>query len=169
MENNTLKQKAFNLVRARITGTRKGCTEPAYEHSIRVAESLKKYGYSEEVVIAGLLHDIIEDGSMTVSELLSLGFTEHIVSLVAACTHDSTIQNKDARWVKMITILIDENDLNAWAIKIADIIDNCRGCKTMSVDRARFIRTVKAPLILSVTRHLFSESGIWQELNKEVK
>lgn len=169
MENTALKQKALKLVKARIVGTRKGCNEPASEHSIRVAESLKKYGYSEEVVIAGLLHDSIEDGGMTAQELLNLGFSQRVVSLVDACSHDSSMQNKDARWTKMIARLIDIDDKDAWAIKIADVKDNYRGCQTMPADRAHFIRTVKAPLILATTRHLFNELGIWQELNQEVK
>ena len=49
------------------------CEEPAYEYSIRVADTLKKYGYPQDVVVAGLLHDIIEDGGMTMKEL-DLGF-----------------------------------------------------------------------------------------------
>ncbi len=155
-------------MRARITGTRKGCIEPAYEHSIRVAENLEKYGSSEEVVIAGLLHDIIEDGDMTAQNLLALGFTERIVSLVDACTHDSSMQNKDARWVKMIARLIDLGDKDAWAIKCADLLDNCRSCHTMPTDRSRFIRTVKAPLFLSVTQYVLEDSGMWNELLEEV-
>lgn len=160
--------KALKLVGEKITGTRKGCEEPTYKHSIRVADTLKKNGYPNEVIIAGLLHDIIEDGSMTAQELMDLGFSERTVSLVDACTHDSTMRNKDARWVKMIARLIDLADKDAWAIKCADLFDNYRSCHTMPNVRAAFIRTVKAPLLLSVTKDILGESGIWQELNQEI-
>ena len=79
---------------------------------------------------------------MTAQELMDLGFSERTVSLVDACTHDSTMRNKDARWVKMIARLIDLADKDAWAIKCADLFDNYRSCHTMPNVRAAFIRTV---------------------------
>ena len=161
--------KALKLVREKITGMRKGCEEPAYEYSIRVADTLKKYGYPQDVVVAGLLHDIIEDGGMTMKELLDLGFSERTVSLVDACTHDSAMQNKDARWTKMIARLIDTQDKDAWAIKCADLLDNYASSHTMPEDRATFIRTVKVPLFLSVTKDILGESGVWQQLHQDIR
>ncbi|MBI4268216.1 HD domain-containing protein [Candidatus Uhrbacteria bacterium] len=159
---------ARSLVIEKIKGARKGCEEPAYEHSIRVSDTLAKNGYSQETVIAGLLHDIIEDGGVTMRELLDLGFTERVVSLVDTCSHDSTIENKDARWTKMIARLIDMDDKEAWAIKCADLLDNCRSCHTMPDDRAAFIRTVKAPLLLAVTKDILGQCGIWEDLFTEL-
>jgi (p)ppGpp synthase/HD superfamily hydrolase len=34
---------------------------PAYIHSLRVYEFLKKHNFDEDIQLAGLLHDIIED------------------------------------------------------------------------------------------------------------
>ena len=160
--------KALKLVREKITGTRKGCEESAHEHSIRVSDILKKYDYAQDVITAGLLHDIIEDGGMTSKELSKIGYSERIVSLVDVCTHDSTLRNKDARWTKMISRLIDANDKDAWSIKLADLLDNCRSCHTLPKERQAFIRTVKAPLILSITKDIFGQVGIWEELAQEI-
>ena len=69
------------------------------------------------------------------------------------------MQNKDARWTKMIARLIDTQDKDAWAIKCADLLDNYASSHTMPEDRATFIRTVKVPLFLSVTKDILGESG----------
>ena len=156
---------AYQLVSTRILGTRKGSDEPAYEHSVRVSEALKKYEYPERVVIAGLLHDIVEDGGVSLQELVEFGFSEQVVHLVDLCSHDEAGENKDARWVKMIARLIDANDKDAWVIKLADVMDNAQHCGTLRPDRAAFIREVKVPLMLSVTKDVLGDEGIWNELN----
>lgn len=168
MQIHKILEDARTLVRGKINGTRKGCDEPASEHSIRVADTLAKHNYPQDTVIAGMLHDIIEDGGMTKQELLDLGFSERTVSLIDACSHDSKMQNKDARWVKMIARLIDLGDKDAWAIKCADLLDNYRSCHTMPAERAVFIRTVKAPLLLSITKDILSQFEIWSDLQQEI-
>src|SRR5947207_5909922 len=40
---------------------RKGTLIPYIMHPVHVARLLERHGYSEEVVIAGLLHDVLED------------------------------------------------------------------------------------------------------------
>ena len=145
-------QKASALVQERIKGHRKGTNRPAYMHSIHVAEALRKQGYSDEVCLAGLLHDIVEDGGVSLNDLSEMGFSERIVELVSLCTHNGSIKNRDARWVKMIARLIDANDAEAWAIKLADIEDNLKDSDSMKPDRAKFLREVKAPLLKSVAK-----------------
>lgn len=68
----------------------------------------------------------------------------------------------------MIARLIDLGDKDAWAIKSADLLDNCRSCHTMPADRVGFIRTVKAPLFLSVTKYVLNDPGIRSALLEEV-
>lgn len=56
-------QQTIDLVKSKILGTRKGSKYlPNCDHSLRVYESLKKHGFDEDTQMAGLLHDIIEDG-----------------------------------------------------------------------------------------------------------
>ena len=113
----SLLEKAKQLVEERIPGTRKGSDEPAYIHSTRVSASLARFGYSEEVIIAGMLHDIVEDGETSLQDLRSLGFSERIIDLVNLCTHDDMVEGGDARWIKMMAGLVDAKDKEAWAIK----------------------------------------------------
>lgn len=45
---------------------------PTYKHSIRVYDSLRDHGFGEDVQMAGLLHDIVEDGNYTFEQLKEL-------------------------------------------------------------------------------------------------
>jgi (p)ppGpp synthase/HD superfamily hydrolase len=129
---------------------------------------LRSHGFSEQVVLAGLPHDIVEDGDFSTDKLLARGFVQEVVALVDLCSHDSTVSGSEARWVKMISRLIDANSREAWAIKIADITSNLRSCHTMPVEKQRFMKEVKATLMLRLTDSLLGESMIWRELSELV-
>ncbi len=157
------------LVSERIPGTRKGSAEPAYLHSWRVGDALAQFGYAEEVVVAGTLHDVVEDGDVTFEDLRTQGFSSKIVSLVDLCTHDLGLEYGDARWVKMIARLVDAQDVDAWAIKLADLADNVKGSRTMPEDRRRFMREVKAPLLLRVSEPWMGKTAPWSALAQTIE
>lgn len=161
-------QIATSLVQARIPGFRKGSDIPAYTHSLRVRDILLAHGFDSETCIAGLLHDVIEDSDVTFDELKTLEFSDRVIALVDLCSHDETIKTGDARWMKMMARLVDANDVHAWAIKLADILDNVRSCGTMDPDRAWFIRNVKAKLVLALTVNVEGVKELREELQKEV-
>jgi len=161
---------AKKLVTERIPGFRKGTSDvPAFTHSISVSDSLQKIGCTWDVHIAGLLHDIVEDGDTALEELKELGFSDRTVALVDLCSHDESVQGGEARWVKMIARLVEANDLDAWTIKLADILDNLRSCHTMPLDRQKFMKETKAPLMLKLTEGQLSDHPIWKELKDEVE
>jgi (p)ppGpp synthase/HD superfamily hydrolase len=69
---------------------------PFIEHPLAVADLLAEHGHSEEVVIAGLLHDAIEHAETEPDELRKL-FGEEIAELVEALTEDETISDYEER------------------------------------------------------------------------
>ena len=71
-EENELFNKALHLVRDSITWTRKWSKAPAFLHSLRVSDHLFISWYSRDVRMAGLVHDMIEDGWYTTEKLLEL-------------------------------------------------------------------------------------------------
>lgn len=83
------------LVKKRILGRRRNNKSMNYEHSLRVYVKLKKYTSDEEILIAGLLHDILEDSDTTSNELRSLWYTQRIITLIEWCTHDKTLKIPD--------------------------------------------------------------------------
>jgi len=136
IEGARLRALAEELVQTRIPGMRKGTTDKAaYTHSFHVRDLLEEHGYGPEVCLAGLLHDIVEDGGVSLEELRAAGFSERVVRLVNLCSHDAAIEGTDARWVVMMARLVQVGDSDAWAIKVADLVDNLRDSGTMEVGR----------------------------------
>ncbi|RAL57334.1 hypothetical protein BSK20_03600 [SR1 bacterium human oral taxon HOT-345] len=141
-------KRTIELVKDKIKGTRKGLNTPTYMHSIRVYNLLKEYGYSSEVQLAGLLHDMIEDAGFTKEALLSLGYPENIVKLVCLSSHDANNPDKFGRREDMIKGLISADNIDARAIKLADISDNLTECHFMQKDKLERFLFKKAPIFV---------------------
>ena len=123
--------QALSLIQSRITGTRKGVDMPAWQHSLRVSELLRDHGYDETLQLAGLLHDVVEDGDTSLDELRRMGFPDRVVELVDLASHDDAITEKYPRWAAMMQRILDAGDLDAFALKLADYTDNLSECLSM--------------------------------------
>ncbi len=164
-----LRLRAENLVRTVITGSRKGSDEFAYLHSFRVAALMEGVDAAEEVVLAALLHDVIEDGEVTYQELKEMGCSARVIELVEICSHDPELPSSDGRWVCLMSGLIKANDLEAWMIKTADLLDNLRGSEGLSLERRVFMRTVKAPLFAHIVPDEITRLPLWTSFLEELK
>lgn len=174
-----LTRLARDLVSTRILGNRKNSSEPAWQHSERVARSLENHGFSSDVVLAGWLHDLIEDSDpqqpVALEDLTSLGFGDRTVALVDLATHSSTTDHaqpltqrqKDQRWARMLERLDVAADAEAWALKIADVTDNLRSCHVMPTDRQMVFYQLKAPVYLELSAGLLSQTTLYAELLEE--
>jgi (p)ppGpp synthase/HD superfamily hydrolase len=74
-------------------GRRKGTNVPYIVHPVHVAWMLCSCGADEETVVAGLLHDVLEDTPCTRAEL-SARFGERVAQIVDWCTE----QDKSLPW-----------------------------------------------------------------------
>ena len=91
----TLLEGAFRFARAAYRGAgRRG--QAKLRHSIEVARLLQEAGFEEEVVAAGLLHDVVE---ATASELSQVAerFGSKTAALVEAMTEDDRIEAYEER------------------------------------------------------------------------
>ena len=159
-----LQALALKLIAERIPGTRKGALEAAWIHSRRVSERLARHGYELDVILAGLLHDIVEDGNTSLHELLDLGFSSRTVQLIDLSSHDESIADKDERWAQMVYRLERANDSDAWAVKVCDLIDNLHGSIGLGLERRAVFFEVKAPTYLSLSRVSLQMNVLWLEL-----
>jgi hypothetical protein len=64
--------------------------EPFIKHPLEVARLLRDSGCSEQLIAAGLLHDVVDDGCATLVEL-SVQFGDDVAQLVQAVTDDSSV------------------------------------------------------------------------------
>jgi guanosine-3',5'-bis(diphosphate) 3'-pyrophosphohydrolase len=96
---------------------------PYINHPVKVAEILWKKGNVREidVIIAGLLHDTIEDTDTSFEEIKSL-FGEKVASYVSEVTDDRTLE-KSAR-KQMQIVHAPHISHGAKQVKLADKISN---------------------------------------------
>lgn len=108
--------------RAHKTQLRKNPVDTPYiSHPLAVALILSKAGFKEEVVMAGALHDVIEDTAVTEEELRK-EFGDEICNLVLGVT-----ENKKLEWHER-KLAYNENlkkqNTDILAISAADLLAN---------------------------------------------
>ena len=69
---------------------------PFIVHPLEVASMLSAHGYEDDVVAAGLLHDVVEQADASLADVRER-FGERVADLVAAVTEDEGIADYDAR------------------------------------------------------------------------
>ncbi len=99
--------------------------KPVVLHSIRVALYLYDQGYGRDIVVAAVLHDLLED-SDTTPQQIEREFGPEVARLVAANSFDRDIADEEERDREMLA-RCGENGRAAILIKAADILDNSRG------------------------------------------
>jgi hypothetical protein len=106
-----------------VAQARKGSDFPYVVHVIRVAEILSRFKRSENVVVAGFLHDTVEDAGVSYDEL-SAAFNRRVSELVMKASEP----DRGASWRERKQATIDhlrvEPDPEALALVAADKLDN---------------------------------------------
>jgi (p)ppGpp synthase/HD superfamily hydrolase len=108
---------------------RRGTEIPYFEHVFAVAMILDRAGHSEDVVIAGLLHDAIEDTPATFEEILKR-FGEDVAETVRQCSEIKLDESGAKRpWIdrkRDHLRVISQADAAAKAVILADKLHNLR-------------------------------------------
>ena len=63
-----------------------GMAVPYITHPVAVSALVVRYGGTEDQAIAGLLHDVLEDGGPQWAEPIQIQFGSNVLSIVQACT-----------------------------------------------------------------------------------
>jgi len=121
-ELNILFEKAVRLLTAHMPVSDENSRKPILFHDIRVGVYLYENGYSQEIVLAGVLHDAIEWSSAT-EQILRDEFGDTVVRFISASTKDDTILDKEEKTNELIKRCI-RNGQDALIVKVADIIDS---------------------------------------------
>jgi (p)ppGpp synthase/HD superfamily hydrolase len=64
---------------------------PYVVHPMHVAMMLARWGLEEDVIVAGLLHDVVEDCEAWTRERVQQEFGAHVASIVAQLTEDKSL------------------------------------------------------------------------------
>jgi (p)ppGpp synthase/HD superfamily hydrolase len=108
---------------------RKGTTRPYIIHPFAVSALLRMAGKSDAVVIAGLLHDVLEDTDTSLMEVKDC-FGGEVANLVLSVTQpDKTKAFKSiptkslaSLWLKAADIVCNVNDINADHKEVGDAV-----------------------------------------------
>jgi len=110
---------------AAIQQERKGTDFPYVAHPIRVAEILDRFELDDDLVIAGFLHDTIEDAGVTADEVF-VEFGSSVAELVVAASEPDKSLPWKQRKQHTLDQLKRETRANVLALVAADKLDNIR-------------------------------------------
>lgn len=126
--------------------------KPVYFHCIKVAMNLFNNGYEEKLVVAGILHDLIEDTNCTYKDIKEK-FGEEIANLVNAVSFNPDILDKFEQSKQMIDEAVKYGK-DALIIKCVDMYEN-----------GKFFHLVTKP---DVKEYLIKKYQYFYEVAKDV-
>ena len=152
--------KAYEIAYKLHEGQFRQSGEPYIIHPIAVAKILAGFGMDNETVIAGLLHDVVEDTEYTEADLIR-DFDERIFALVDGVTKlgnikfDSSEVMQAENFRKMFLAM--SKDIRVLIIKLADRLHNMRTLEYMPTNK----RETKAMETLEIYAPLAGRLGIF--------
>jgi (p)ppGpp synthase/HD superfamily hydrolase len=129
--------------------------KPYTDHLIAVVQLLEQFGASSEAVIAGWLHDTVEDTNVTVDQIKGQ-FGEHIAKVVWAVTGEGN-GDRQAHSASIYRKLAECPD--AAIVKLADRIANIEACQHGDKHYLRYSRE-HVGFAEAVSKHV--PKGMWE-------
>lgn len=145
--------KAYNFTKECHEGQFRNSGEPYFVHPVAVANILADLYMDDSTIIAGLMHDILEDTEVTFEEMVKM-FDEEIANLVDGVTklkkikYQSKQESQADNLRKMLLAM--NSDIRVIIIKIADRLHNIRTLEYMKkakqLEKAKETLEIYAPL-----------------------
>ncbi|MBR7158185.1 MAG: bifunctional (p)ppGpp synthetase/guanosine-3',5'-bis(diphosphate) 3'-pyrophosphohydrolase, partial [Alphaproteobacteria bacterium] len=124
-----LLRKAYNFAMKMHANQKRESGEDYFTHPVQVAEILIEYKMDPVSVVAALLHDVVEDTTVSVEDIKDL-FGDEVAKLVDGVTKLTRIKwqsdkSKQAENFRKLVLAMSE-DIRVLLIKLADRVHNMR-------------------------------------------
>lgn len=159
--------KAKKFAKEKHKGQKQATGKSYFKHLLSVAKLLKKWGCDDEIVSAGLLHDVVEDCGVSLKEI-EKNFGKRVSFLVDAMSFVLKIKNRkrkkdmDATYKKFVKWLKKEHSLAY--IKVADMISNIPNIHELR--HRKFVVNKSYPRLKMFWLPLIKELGFKKEAKK---
>lgn len=146
--------KAWRFSKLSHTGQKRLSGEPYVMHELETAKILASWNLDTTTILAGLLHDVVEDGAAKIDDL-EKNFGKDVANLVDGVTKVSYLKlrgSKEEEFVENLRkmFLAMAKDLRVILVKLADRLHNMRTLKALPQEKqlriARETLDVFAPL-----------------------
>ncbi|QQK07802.1 RelA/SpoT family protein [Miniphocaeibacter halophilus] len=151
--NRELITKAYNLAEEKHEGQFRSSGEPYFIHPVAVANILADLNMDDATIMAGLLHDILEDTDFSYDSMQDM-FGEEVTKLVDGVTklkklsYKSKQENQAENLRKMVLAM--SKDIRVVIVKLADRLHNMRTLEYMNrnkqIEKATETLQIYAPL-----------------------
>ena len=111
--------------------------EPYYSHPLEVAYMISEHNLKTDVIVASILHDIIEDTEITVGMIFD-NFSWRIAEMVDMLTRDRPDGSK-LSVEEIITYAYEKKDIEVLLIKLIDRLHNIQTIESMGADKMQKI------------------------------
>jgi (p)ppGpp synthase/HD superfamily hydrolase len=131
--------------RAHHGQVRKGTEIPYIVHPLAVASLLIRFECPEPLVIAALLHDVVEDTSIPIHEIAAR-FGPNVADLVNALSEPDKSASWEDRKAHTLNYLEKEADEEVLIVSLADKLDNIRAIREgLELDGEKFWERFNRP------------------------
>ncbi len=153
LEYNEDVQKAFRMAEKAHEGQLRHSGEPYFTHPLAVTDIIAELGLDHTTIIAGILHDVVEDTEITLDDI-AREFSPEIAKLVDGVTKlkNYEFQSREEQQSESLRkmFLAMARDIRVVIIKLADRLHNMRTLKYQSenkqIEKARETLEIYAPL-----------------------
>ena len=129
--------KAYKLAESAHAGQKRLSGEPYFVHVFETAKAIAQLGMDAQTIVAGLLHDVLEDTKITEKEI-EKEFNKDILFLIKGVTKLGTLKYSGyERHVESLRkfFMAMANDLRVVIIKLADRLHNLKTLEFMREDK----------------------------------